>query len=158
MKRKITGIVYLLIFVCNLLLLTACSIPGVKPRPKTYDFPCIEQEIVNVKLMYNEERRNGSHQGTDQSKMRVLKELSSEEIEAFMTELYALETRRVGTPPPWGYGAYFAVVTYANGDAEIYSALNIEYIPAGSEMTGYSDYCFSDERAVQSLIKKYLAE
>ena len=156
MKRAKKNIVYSMILICSIFLL-GCSILEYEPYPETYDFPNREQEIACINLMYNEER-DGSHQGTDQSKMRLLKELSSEEIKTFMAELYTLETRRVGTPPPWGYGAYFALVTYANGDAEVYSILNIEFIPSGAEMTGYSSHCFSDGRALKALIIKYLTE
>lgn len=109
--------------------------------PSSYPFPNPLEDIVSVELLYNHNGSNGDR--TDESNIQIIRELSKEEIPAFMKKVYALETKRYN-PPLWGWGCYIARVTYCNGDVEMLGSLNIEYIAAGMEPTGTSAYFFTN--------------
>lgn len=135
----------LIVFFSLIICLTAC----VNDEP--YPFPNQGQQIKSIELLHNQ---NENGQGTDASNMVVLKTLDAGEVPVFMDKLYALSTKHAGTPPPWGYGAYIAKVTYENGDIEMFGTLNIEFIKVGAQVTGIGEYVFTTD-GIEALIAEY---
>jgi len=86
--------------------------------------------------------------------METLCILEDKNADAFMKELYNLETDRCITPPPTGYGLYIARVVYRNGDIEMFGSRHIEFIAKGSTPRGIGEYSFS-KKAFEELFFEY---
>lgn len=79
--------------------------------------------------------------GIDERKFEVLRVLDEEAGRHFLDRIQVLPTGR-GNQPFWGYGPYFARVTYGNGEIEIFGCSNFELIPKGADSTGFGSYSF----------------
>lgn len=120
-----------------LIMLLLC---GCKSVSKTYEFPYPLEDVESIELIIN---KNGSGEAY-LSKLIVIKTLSEEEIQSFMTEIYALKTVR-SNPPGWGWGEYIAKVTYENGFIEMLGSYNISTAEKGEELLSGGWYHFLDD-------------
>lgn len=82
------------IIICTLMLVLLC---GCTQIPDEYSFQNHPDTIVSIELLYNQ---NEFGEGTNKENMVLIKELNEEEIDSFMSAVYALPTGRTGTPPP----------------------------------------------------------
>lgn len=142
MKKLISTTLVLLI------LFAGCQI-----EPSTYPFPNRQVEIISIELFHNQ---NDDGYGIAENNFLLLKELEAEEIPQFMEDIYALTTKRRDGGPLWGYGAFFAKVTYMNGNIEYLGSHNIEFVTvgdittaaSGKETSGFGSYYFDSESFV----------
>lgn len=139
----------ILCLISLLVLMSGCSRDEI--MPSEYVFLHSLEEIDKVELLSN---GNPGGYGKDESRFILITQLQEEEIVQFMDEVYALKTSFCISPPPRGYGAYIAKITYSNGDIEMLGTAHIEYIEFGSEPTGVGAYYFTDG-ALEKLILKY---
>lgn len=130
-----------IIMILILLILTGCS-----RIPETYQFTAPIDSIKSIELIQN---NNPNGEGTNEEFFVILKSLDKTDSEDFMHAVYEIPTKRVGTPPPWGYGPYFARVTYSNGDIDILGVWNLEFIESGTSPSGVGDYKFADDKFEQ---------
>ena len=129
------------------LLLCGCTF-----ETSSYQFVNGIENVSSIVILQNQ---NENGEGTDESKIYVVRELEENEIGAFMSEVYQLQTDRRAGGPLWGYGEYIAKITYTNGDVEMLGTLNIEFIPNGTQPTGFGAYYFVDN-SLWSVISKYI--
>lgn len=122
-----------------IILLMSILLCGCFKMSETYQFSNPLEEIVSIELIHN---RSNNGRGINPDDYFPIKTLGEKEVHDFMSEVYSLPTRTVGTPPPFGYGEYIAKVTYTNGDIEMLNTNNIEFIPSGSNPTGVGEYFF----------------
>lgn len=140
---------YFILFLIILLALSGC-----RTDASVYEFRNQGEQIVSIELIQN---LNQYGEGTDETFFHGLATLSGEECTDFMQQLCQLRIKSIGYRNPlWGYGAYFARVTYVNGDIEIYGSENIEYIACGDDPTGFSLFHFEDEEAFLDVLSGYI--
>lgn len=130
MKKKRLAIVFAVIL---MLIVYICS-----RAPEEYPFPNAAEEILSVELIHNQ---NPEGFGIDESNFDVLCVLDEEAGERFLERIQALPTGR-GSQPFWGYGPYFARVTYRDGTIEIFGCSNLELIEKGDAPQGFGSYSF----------------
>ena len=123
------------IILCLVLVLPSC-----KKHPPSYAYPNPVDEILSVELIHNQ---NNEGYGIDEEGFVHIRYLEEQEVEAFISEIRSLETRWWKSRPIWGYGPYFARVVYLNGDVEILGVINIEFISAGEDPSGYGRYYYN---------------
>lgn len=128
--------------VLPILLLLSCLLSACPRKPDVYPFPNRSVPVKSIALIQN---CNPGGIGIDEEKMVILRTLAPSEFSVFMDGVYALPTKRCGTPPPYGYGEYIAKVTYENGDVEIFGSENIVWIPMGESSYGVGEYFFAGD-------------
>lgn len=111
-------------------------------------------DCMTIQIMYNQE---SGGEGVDEDKIHILYELEKEEFEAFMNDIYELETEKDHRHPPfWGWGEYIVKVTYKNGDIEILGSEVIEYRKKGDDgLLGYGEYRFKNQKEFIYVLEKY---
>lgn len=124
----------LLVFFMVIPLLCACS-----RIPETYSFAYEGKTIACVELLNN---YSAVYTGQE---FTVIRNLSEDEIPAFMDMLSQLETRQCITPPPRNFGPHIVRVTYADGDMELFGSWHIEFVEKGQSVKGVGAYCFSED-------------
>lgn len=117
-----------------------------------YRFPNPLEEIEKVELLYNPNRFSAEDPVYE---FVLMRELQSEEVAPFMTEIYQLKTDKYGPPPRRGYGWYIVRVTYSNGDVEMLGSYNIAYIRSGKPQHSTGIYYFPDN-GLTELLKNYV--
>lgn len=133
-------------------LLVAILLCGCSKKPETYQFSNSLENIVSIELILNQ---NKVVLEPSFDCFYLIKELDTQEIQSFMNEVYFLQTKKVGTPPPFlSYGDHVAIVTYTNGDIEMLGTTNIEYVEAGNSLVGVGDYQFVGD-AFEEVFLKY---
>lgn len=132
---------YILVIIVFIFFLALC----IATNFDTYDFPNRESKIESIILYrnHNEEVSNVTS-SVDPQYFSVIRILKDDEFDGFMSEIMKLKTKGNGNPAKVGYGKYFAMVTYLNGNTEIFSSRIIEIIEKGCEPSGVGDYYFSD--------------
>lgn len=106
--------------------------------PGEYPFPNAAEPVVSVELIHNQ---NPEGFGIDEGNFEILCVLDEEAGQSFLEHIQELPTGR-GSQPFWGYGPYFARVTYENGAVEIFGCSNLELIEKGDEPYGFGSYSF----------------
>mgnify|MGYP006967349553 CR=1 FL=1 len=152
MKKRI------LIAACIIICIVAFLLIRLNWQPEAYPFPNKNVEIKKVELLRN---LNSEGYGILEENFLLLAELDTDEINTFMTDIYELETNRRNGGPLWGYGEFFARVTYANTDVEYLGIGNIELvsndhhdgISSGSQQSGFGSYYFSPDEFLSIFVK-----
>lgn len=119
-------------------------------KPREYTFPNKNQPVNKIELLYNP----FSEKGTGSRTMELICTLEDESVDAFLEELYSLDTSRCTTPPPRNYGVYIARVVYQNGDVEMFGSRHIEFIEKGDTPKAIGEYYFSGD-AFDKLFLEY---
>lgn len=115
-----------------------------------YTFPNKGQPIEEIELLYNPHAYNGNIGGP----MDHILTLEGENVDAFMEDLYNLETYRCNTPPPTGYGFHVVRVAYENGDVEMFGSWHIEFIANGETPKLIGSYAFNTDE-FENLFAQY---
>lgn len=108
--------------------------------PDAYPFPNAAEPVVSVELIHNQ-NQNPEGFGIEESNFEILCVLDEEAARDFLERIQELPTGR-GSQPFWGYGPYFARVTYENGTVEIFGCSNLESIEKGNAPQGFGSYSF----------------
>lgn len=141
--KIILSVVFVVIF------LAGCS--GGTPMEPAYSFAHPMENIDSIELLIN---NNVDAFASDKDAFVLIRKLDDSEVEAFMAEVYEMQTSYCISPPLRGYGQYIAKVTYSNGDVEMLGTEHIEYIRSGDEPTGVGAYYFTGD-AIDKLILQY---
>lgn len=141
-------------FVRNILLLVVIlGMIGHQYIRSKYRFTMDIELIDTIQIMHRVSEDSG-----DPTNYSLIKELEADEFCSFMNQIYALKTKKGGTPPRWGYGEYIAKVTYQNGDMEILGSYCIEYVRSGGQQSGVGEYYFVEQDSFLSIIQSYLSQ
>ena len=133
MKNRLTIMfIFILIFMLS----------GCNRMPDEYSFPNTSGTVLSVELIHN---INPEGVGIDETNFEILCVLDVEASQSFLKEIQSLPTHRRYTGPFWGYGPYFARITYMNGDIEIFGCHHFEFIENGAEPTGFGSYKFQHD-------------
>ena len=139
-KRCLTGVC---LFVFVLLLGTCYNLS------KDYPFENKNELIESIELIYHpySEKLEG------EDELISIRFLGSDEIPAFMKQVYTLETDRALPTPPTGWGVYIARVTYENGDVEYLGSLHIEFVESGKTPVSLGTYYFTGDSFEQLFLE-----
>lgn len=127
---------------CIAIIMVLFLLSGCSRIPETYQFSNPVNTIVSIEMIRNQ---NPNKEGINEEFFFVIRSLDKTEFKDFMNAVYEIPTKRVGTPPPWGYGPYFARITYTNGDIDILGIWNLEFIANGASANGVGDHKFADD-------------
>lgn len=141
--------------ICFLIFFSILLLCGCERRPDHYVYINSVEEIDYIELIENLNCEGQPGRGKNEKYFHVLTVLESEMAESFMKDIYQLTSKERIGGPLYGFGEYVARVVYKNGDIEMLGAWNIEYVPAGEEITGFSSYYFSYDDFV-AIFEKYI--
>ena len=102
---------------------------GCAGKPTSYIYPNQTIEVVSIEIVLNQ---NSENTGINEDNFDILADLNEEDFVLFTKKIQSLKTYRKRGGPLWGYGKYFARITYINGDIEILGYENIEFIKKGA--------------------------
>lgn len=120
--------------------------------PDEYPFPNAAEPVVSVELIHNQ---NPEGFGIDEDNFDILCVLDKEAGESFLNRVQELQTNRRHGGPFWGYGPYFARVTYGNGTIEILGCSNLELIEKGDMPSGFGSYSFNHDDFMEVFVDYY---
>lgn len=136
-----------------ILALLLCLV-GCKSDAPDYTFQNQGEAIVSIELIHN---HNEYGFGIDETNFHSIEFLDKEELVSFMNQIYDLEITCVDFMGPlFGYGEYFARVTYLNGDIEIYGSGNIEYVEADDTPSGFGIFYFQNPDEFLNVLLTYI--
>lgn len=146
-QQQTKYLLYLAIFFICAVLFVGCA-----GKPTSYIYPNQTIEVVSIEIVLNQ---NSENTGINEDNFDILADLNEEDFVLFTKKIQSLKTYRKRGGPLWGYGKYFARITYINGDIEILGYENIEFIKKGASPSGFGSYYYINPDELLAIFSEY---